>query len=276
MAYAIGNQLECLTDTPLLQAIKALNEKLQETRSAFAPRQRFTFKTARKNASAISLNDAAEMAKAGRRHIPGYRSDDSSAESSISTTPIHLRTPPNESTGGKRSNLGPVPSQPAPPNLDTMGESGGMLDPKSAAIRRPTFSTASSVSIGNHTNVHIILPSSASRATSGGTLTNLKHCIVDMSVPTANGVPFASLMVKNIKESLLVCGNVDGAAHITGVEDSIIVVSCHQFRMHDCKDCDVYLASSSRPIVEDCSRIRFSKLPETYVSATASCVHVVY
>jgi tubulin-specific chaperone C len=210
------------------------------------------------------------MAKAGRRHIPGYRSDTSSAESSLSTTPAYLRTPPNESTSAAekpRSGLTPVPAQPAPPNLEPSGESAGLLDPKSAAIRRPTFSTASSVLIGNHTNVHIILPSSASRATSGGALTSLKHCIVDMSVPTANGAPFASLTVKGIRESLLVCGNVDGAAHITGVEGSVIVVSCHQFRMHDCTDCDVYLASSSRPIIEDCHGIRFSKLPETYVSS---------
>ncbi|KAF2459647.1 tubulin binding cofactor C-domain-containing protein [Lineolata rhizophorae] len=44
------------------EAIKALNEKLQRTRTAHAPRPKFAFKTTRKNPSAISLRDAAEMA----------------------------------------------------------------------------------------------------------------------------------------------------------------------------------------------------------------------
>jgi hypothetical protein len=33
----------------------------------------------------------------------------------------------------------------------------------------------------------------------------------------------------------------NGPAHITGVERSVIVVSCRQFRMHNCSNVDVYL-----------------------------------
>jgi hypothetical protein len=87
-----------------------------------------------------------------------------------------------------------------------------------------------------------------------------------MSVPTANGAPFAGLALQNIKNSLIIAGHVAGAAHITGVEDSIIVVASRQVRMHDCKNVDIYLHCASRPIIEDCSNVRFSPIPECYVS----------
>lgn len=89
-----------------------------------------------------------------------------------------------------------------------------------------------------------------------------------MSIPTSNGKPYATLTVKGVKESLLVCGQVNGPAHITGVENSVIVVSSQQFRMHNCVDVDVYLSCSSSPIIEDCSNIRFGRIPKAYVSET--------
>jgi tubulin-specific chaperone C len=35
--------------------------------------------------------------------------------------------------------------------------------------------------------------------------------------------------------------------------------------MHDCRDVDVYLYCTSRPIIEDCEGIRFTELPVTYM-----------
>lgn len=238
------------------QAIKALQEKLAETKLQFAPRPRFAFKTARKNPSAISLTDAAELAAQKRRNVPGYQSGSSSIASSRSETPFYVRTPNNEPEEAK----------------DTDSEAGrslgssGFLDPKSAAIRRPTFSKSTSVSIDNHSKLHIILPTSASHAGAPASITALRSCIVDMSVPTTNGRPYANLTVKAVRNSLVVCGQVDGAAHITDVKESVIVVSCHQFRMHECKNVKVYLSCSSRPIIEDCTDIKFARLPEIYVS----------
>ncbi|MCJ1256371.1 hypothetical protein MMC24_004192 [Lignoscripta atroalba] len=252
------------------EAIKALGEKLQETRAAFAPKQRFTFKTTTKNSSAISLTDAAELASAQRRHIPGYRSNpSSSAESSMATTPAYLASPPNEPSNNpsdvQTKNLDTIPESPgvARPQF-VEGAAASLLDPRTAAIRKPSFASATSVAISSRNAVHIILPSSASHATSSGSLTNLKNSVIDMSVPTASGQPFAGLTIKNIKKSLLVCGSVNGAAHVTGVESSVIVVTTRQFRMHECKNCIVYLYCTSRPIIEDCNGIRFAPLPKAY------------
>lgn len=180
----------------------------------------------------------------------------SSNESSMVTTPLDLVTPPSE----HGDTLGDLPSIPKNYNEE--------MDLASGSIRKPSFSQAANVNISGHNGLHIILPPSASRATSSGALTRLNRCIVDMSVPTANGgSPFAGLALKNIKGSLIIAGHVAGAAHITGVEDSIIVVASKQVRMHDCKNVDIYLHCPSRPIIEDCINIRFAPIPKSHVSA---------
>ena len=177
----------------------------------------------------------------------------------MATTPANLATPPSERDS--KDTVGDLPSFPKNYNEEMMrpGASG--------PIRKPSFSQATNVNISGHTSLHIILPSSASRATASGSLTRLNRCIVDMSVPTANGAPFAGLALKNIKESLIIAGHVAGAAHITAVQDSIIVVASRQVRMHDCKNVDVYLHCASRPIIENCSNVRFAPIPESHVSA---------
>jgi len=240
------------------QAVKALTEKLQETRSKFAPKSRFHFKSTGKNNSAISLADAAEIAAAQQSlqpkpNAPGFVS---STESSITTTPANLMTPPGE----PRDNVGELPSFARNYNEELTRNPG--------SIRKPSFSQAANVNITGHTGLHIILPSSASRATSSGSITKLNRCIVDMSVPTANGAPFAGLALKNINESLIIAGHVAGAAHITAVENSIIVVASRQVRMHDCKNVDIYLLCASRPIIEDCHNIRFSPIPACHTIAS--------
>ena len=238
------------------EAIKALSAKLQDVRAQFAPRQKFSFKnsfTTKKNASAISLNDAAELASQKRRQVPGYAS---SQDSSFATTPANLRSPaPEKVDEGTDSGY----------DGTEVGESDS-LSVDAARVRMPSFSQSTSVSITNHDDIHIILPPSAGHATSSGTLFNLRRCVVDMSSPTSSGKAFAGLTLKNIKESLIICGHVSGAAHLTNVHNSVIVVASRQFRMHDSTKCDVYLHATSRPIIEDCTDIQFAPLPGVYAT----------
>lgn len=232
-----GSYLPAYDQRTYGDAIKALSTKLQEVRASFAPRQKFSFKkgpafTVKKNESAMSLSDAAELAR-GRGSGQGVDSN----YSSFATTPV-------DSDGGAQS------------YSTTELRSG----------RQPSFSQSKSVNLSNHDGVHIILPMSASQATSSGTVSLIHRCVVDMSSPTRTVQPFATLTLKNIRDSLIVCGHVSGAAHLTRVTNSVIVVASRQFRMHESKDCDIYLRTSSRPIIEDCSGIRFTPLPETYAS----------
>lgn len=223
---------------------------MQEARSRAVPRKKFQFKPTLKNNSAVSLSDAAELAKEQRLQVlPSFN------ESSMATAPAFSKTPPSEANS--KDTLGDLPSFPKNYN-EEMNRPG-------TQVRKPSFSQAPSINITGHTGLHIILPSSASRATSSGSITKLSRCIVDMSVPTANGAPFAGLALQDIKQSLVIAGRVAGAAHITGVENSIVVVLSRQVRMHECHNVDIYLHCASRPIIEDCSNVRFSPIPECYV-----------
>ena len=146
------------------------------------------------------------------------------------------------------------------------------------AIRQPSFSQARDIVISDHSRMHILLPPSASRATSAGALTNIYGCIVDMSVPTwrrgppgsdadkDGGVPFATLTLRDIAGSLIIAGHVDGPAHITGVRDSVVVVVARQVRIHECENVDFYLWCGSHPIIEDCKGLRFAPAGDWIVS----------
>jgi hypothetical protein len=123
-----------------------------------------------------------------------------------------------------------------------------------------------SVEISDHEGIHIVLPTAAAHASTSGTVSDLHGCVVDLSQPpTAAAQPFAALYLKNIAASLIVAGHVAGAAHVTRVRDAVLVVACRQFRMHDSVNCRVYLLCSGRPIIEDCSGIRFAPLPDPYL-----------
>ncbi|KAK4540900.1 hypothetical protein LTR36_008842 [Oleoguttula mirabilis] len=235
------------------EAIKALSAKLEQIRSTFAPRPKFSFKSGtsfplKKNASAISISDAAELASQKRRQVPGYTSDTSST-SSMATTPAYLQSP-------------------APERADESSESANkdMASGEQTRVRQFSFSQSTAVKINDHDGLHIILPPSAGHATSSGTLSNLRRCVVDMNSPTSSGHPFATLTLKNIKTSLIICGHVSGAVHLTNVSNSVIVVASRQFRMHESHNCDVYLLTTSRPIIEDCSAIHFAPLPDQYLT----------
>ncbi|KAF1970376.1 tubulin-specific chaperone-like protein c [Bimuria novae-zelandiae CBS 107.79] len=231
------------------EAIKALHDKLQNVRNELGQgKKKFKF-TARKNASAISIGEAAEMAQNKRLLGPvhvGYSSGESSAAvSAFAPTPLELVSPGEEKeeeelVGGQKV-LGSVEN----------GSSGA---------------DGQGVVVSNLNGAHVVLPASTAQSARSATVSNVQRSVVDLSGPTINGSPFATLTLKNIRDSLVVCGRVTGPIHITGVERSVIVTSCRQYRMHSSKKVDVYLHCSSRPIIEDCETIRFAPLPQHFMT----------
>lgn len=152
------------------------------------------------------------------------------------------------------------------PELPSRNYNEEMARPSESSLRKPSFSAAKSIGISNQSGLHIILPSSAARATAAGSLTDLTGCVVDMSVPTTvSGAGFPGLAIRNISGCLIVAGRVTGPVHITGVKNSVIVVSARQVRIHECTNVDIYLHCGSHPIIEDCTDMRFAPLPECYV-----------
>jgi hypothetical protein len=117
--------------------------------------------------------------------------------------------------------------------------------------------------------MHIVLPVSAAYAMTTGSIRDMKHCIVDISVSWKNdalkNTHFATMNITNITDSLVLTGSVKGATHVTSMKNSVIVTSTGQLRMHQCENVDVYVRCASEPIIEHCTGIRFAPLPEHFV-----------
>ncbi|EFQ27522.1 tubulin binding cofactor C [Colletotrichum graminicola] len=234
------------------QAVKALTDKLNETTTKLAPRSRFQFKPRAANTVTSDLaapkNDPRLLVGSSLADpLPASRGGPILAAAAATSPGVQV-----ESDG-----LGELPSFPKNYNEE-------MARPSTTKVRKPSFSTAKDIAIFGQEGLHIILPSSASRATSSGRLTDLKGCVVDMSLTLSGTTSFANLALKNIDKSLIVAGNVTGPTHITGVSNSVIVVSARQVRIHECKNVDIYLHCSSHPIIEDCSNMRFAPLPASF------------
>ncbi|CRK28047.1 hypothetical protein BN1708_015083 [Verticillium longisporum] len=223
------------------QAIKTLTDKLNVTTAKLAPRSRFQFKS--------------RIQPANAKSDPRVLSN-----TNDTATPQDTRTPATSTASEAQDAVAPLP----PTTVRNYNDE--IAQPSSSHIRKPSFSTARDIAIYGQTDLHILLPATASHATSSGRLTDISGCVVDMSRATGSAAPFANLALKNIERSLVLAGNVDGPVHVTSIRDSILVVSARQVRIHECHNMDVYFYCGSRPIIEDCSGMRFAPLPKSFES----------
>ncbi|KAK4176490.1 tubulin binding cofactor C-domain-containing protein [Triangularia setosa] len=210
-----------------VNAVTALRKELDETTAKLAPKSRFQFRP--RPARTLSHDDAPDS----RRLVnPGATRDGSPTPKS------------SKSTNGK-----PPISPPLSP-----GERGRPRSPRA-------------IKIENQTEAIITLPADHSRTSSAGQLTGLSNCVVNLAAPAveaSRASPFASLALRDISNSVIIAGHVDGPVHITGLRRCKVVVTARQVRIHDCTEVDFYLWVTSEPIIEGCKNVRFAPLPELW------------
>ncbi|EOA89754.1 hypothetical protein ACJQWK_02381 [Exserohilum turcicum] len=212
------------------EAIKGLSEKLQTVKNSFDPPKKFSFRNKRKDGGAAPVN---------------------TATSTVTTTTTTVSTAKQETSSSSLSAEEAVPSR-----------------QENSTAHQDHASTSTS-ELSHKSSVYISLAPAAPYATSSPVVSHLARCVVDLSPSTSaadGGAPFATLYLRNIKDSLIICGHVSGAVHITHVSNSVVVMACRQFRMHASRNVDIYLHSASRPIFEDCEGLRFAPLPECYIT----------
>lgn len=209
------------------QAIKALQDKLTETRAKLAPRPKFAFKSVRKRPSAMSLRDLEEL---NEQHARGIANKGETA-STLSTSVTAADLDGKDSTAEKNN-----------ASIIINGR-------KNAYVSSPTSSTALNQSVPAY-------------------ITDIESSVIDLSKHDGNSTSshLATLSARGVQDSILICGRVTGAAHITGAENTVVVVGCQQLRLHECRNIDVYLSCGSRPIIEDSTGVRVARIPEIYVS----------
>jgi len=87
-------------------------------------------------------------------------------------------------------------------------------------------------------------------------LTDLESCVIDLV-----NIKFdiAILQMNRINNCIVFVNPIKSSMIIDNCNNCYFILACHQFRMHDSKNIDVYLHCNSHPIIEDCSSIRFTK-----------------
>jgi hypothetical protein len=132
-----------------------------------------------------------------------------------------------------------------------------------------SFTDASQVMIYDQANVRIQLPVSSAPPRSSSVIRSISSSVIDLSKASPPSNPLAGLILRDISNSIIICGVVSGPIHITNMKNSKLVVVCQQFRMHESKDVDIYLHCGSKPIVEDVEQVRFAPISDQFVSKTA-------
>ncbi|TEB26814.1 TBCC-domain-containing protein [Coprinellus micaceus] len=92
-------------------------------------------------------------------------------------------------------------------------------------------------------------------------ISNLNRCIVNLLPQTDGRSKFSALHIRDLSDCVLLLPLNEGSALIHDVKNCVLVLGCHQFRMHTSTHADVYLHITSKPIIETCSNIRFATYP---------------
>ena len=111
-------------------------------------------------------------------------------------------------------------------------------------------------------------PSDSASDQNSASITNINGCIIDLSARATIGSPLAKVHIFAARRSLMICGHVSGSTFLSDCEACIVIASCGQMRLHNCKDCLLYLHSTSNPVIEGCKGMKFAPLPAVFVSSS--------
>ncbi|POS86500.1 hypothetical protein EPUL_001142 [Erysiphe pulchra] len=217
--------------------IKNLQESLRERQSSIAPNSKFQFKSRLKNECATSSKSAEGSTSAELKVDPAQELQSPSPTKASCNVSSTRSLNESDSLSGLPAN---------PKNYEEICKEAG-------GVRKPSFSQPTKIHLTDHENMHIIQPPPASQATSTGAITKLRGSVVDI------------LVITDVRNCLIVGGQVAGATHITNAIESIIAVSAGQIRLHDCEDVKIYLYCINRPIIENCKDIQVAPLPKCYL-----------
>ncbi|KAG1859996.1 tubulin binding cofactor C-domain-containing protein [Suillus tomentosus] len=153
------------------------------------------------------------------------------------------------------------------------------------ALAMPTAPISSaSRTISNHCNSYL------SRSCLSGPSSSTNHIEVSIirvsnsvlnlltttneSTLSANTVSLSALHIRDIQNSILILGSVDGSIMLHNLTNCVVVAGCHQFRMHNSTAVDAYLDITSNPIIESCDQVRFGPYPSE-LKTTSDQQHLI-
>ncbi|TFK75641.1 hypothetical protein BDN72DRAFT_757507 [Pluteus cervinus] len=145
----------------------------------------------------------------------------------------------------------------------------------------PLSESSSHLSLSHQSKAYLgwsLIPT-ASSAQCDLTISNLDHCIVNL-LPISNGTPdetkgtnISAIHIYDVSNSILLLPMISGSVLLHNLQNSIVVIGCHQFRMHTSNKVDVYIEIPSNPIIEHCSGIRFAPYPAILSQSPTKLLH---
>ncbi|KAI8800287.1 tubulin binding cofactor C-domain-containing protein [Cladochytrium replicatum] len=89
---------------------------------------------------------------------------------------------------------------------------------------------------------------------------NLDGCFVLPDQSSNTGQPIGAVHIKKLTRCIVILGPVSGSLLVDECAESILIVACRQFRMHNSRNTKLYIHVPSHPIIEDCTAIKFGPL----------------
>jgi hypothetical protein len=72
------------------------------------------------------------------------------------------------------------------------------------------------------------------------------------------------LWIKDLEDTLVLCGPITGSAFVNNCKNCKIIVACHQLRIHESHNTQFYINVGSRAIIENCTNVKFSEYSFAY------------
>ncbi|KZO94666.1 TBCC-domain-containing protein [Calocera viscosa TUFC12733] len=150
----------------------------------------------------------------------------------------------------------PTPPIPNPSPSDTT-----LVQTASSSLP-PNYSSGETISSLSNTCV----TSSSIYSNDGGDilLSSLRSCLVNL-IPTSSdpGPPkYGAIHARSLQHTVLLLPHISGSVFLEDCNECLVVVGCHQFRMHSSSNTAVLMNVSSVPIIEHCSGIAIGAYPK--------------
>ncbi|KAJ6463918.1 tubulin binding cofactor C-domain-containing protein [Mycena sanguinolenta] len=130
---------------------------------------------------------------------------------------------------------------------------------------QPVSAPTTNLALSSHSNQYLTIASIPYTAqTPDLSISDLDRCVVNLlpdAQDTDSSLKISALHIRNLTDTVLILPAIQGSVLLHDLRRCVVVVGCHQFRMHTSTHVDVYLSISSTPIIEHCSQIRFAPYP---------------
>lgn len=208
-----------------------LREKLENVRTALAPRKKFSFASRRSKAAA-----AAGAATKEEEGVGG-----NNAEKKEATQEANTSTTSSTST--------PPPSQTHPPPSSTT---------TTATLKEKDDPHHAMEGFTSYSNTTLTLSSLGPIPPKDLLLRDLTNCTIHLLAP------LHFLRMENLLNCKVLVGPVSGPVYLESCRDCTFHLASRQLRIHNTYTSTLYVHTVSGPIIEDCDKLRFAPFVLVY------------